>query len=169
MKDLRHPNIVQFMGATWKPRGIVMQYMHRGSLFRLLHRSSKASCLPSPSPSPSPVPVSHDLGCNCLSFHLRPAMRRFVPLLIAMGTSRRASGCICTGGCAWRWTWRLVSDPPPPHGNLHESCLSLLSPEPQSPVSSQWAQSTPALDDVLPFGQACGTCTPASRSLCTAT
>jgi len=45
MKDLRHPNIVQFMGATWKPRGIVMQYMHRGSLFRLLHRSSKSKRL----------------------------------------------------------------------------------------------------------------------------
>lgn len=44
MKDLRHPNIVQFMGATWKPRGIVMQYMHRGSLFRLLHRNNKARC-----------------------------------------------------------------------------------------------------------------------------
>ena len=45
MKDLRHPNIVQFMGATWKPRGIVMQYMHRGSLFQLLHRNSKVVTL----------------------------------------------------------------------------------------------------------------------------
>jgi len=45
MKDLRHPNIVQFMGATWKPRGIVMQYMHRGSLFQLLHRNSKGKKL----------------------------------------------------------------------------------------------------------------------------
>eukprot|EP00193_Tetraselmis_chui_P020973 CAMPEP_0177795104 /NCGR_PEP_ID=MMETSP0491_2-20121128/26032_1 /TAXON_ID=63592 /ORGANISM="Tetraselmis chuii, Strain PLY429" /LENGTH=866 /DNA_ID=CAMNT_0019317867 /DNA_START=27 /DNA_END=2627 /DNA_ORIENTATION=- len=45
MKDLRHPNIVQFMGATWKPRGIVMQYMHRGSLFRLLHRNNKGKRL----------------------------------------------------------------------------------------------------------------------------
>lgn len=40
MKKLRHPNIVQFMGACTKPPFlcIVTQYVSRGSLFRLLHR-----------------------------------------------------------------------------------------------------------------------------------
>ncbi len=41
MKKLRHPNIVQFMGACSKPPNlcIVTQYVARGSLFKLLHRS----------------------------------------------------------------------------------------------------------------------------------
>jgi hypothetical protein len=41
MKKLRHPNIVQFMGACSKPPNlcIVTQYVSRGSLFKLLHRS----------------------------------------------------------------------------------------------------------------------------------
>ena len=43
MKKLRHPNIVQFMGACSKPPNlcIVTQYVHRGSLFKLLHRSER--------------------------------------------------------------------------------------------------------------------------------
>ncbi|KAG7671439.1 hypothetical protein KSW81_003576 [Nannochloris sp. 'desiccata'] len=44
MKKLRHPNIVQFMGACSKPPNlcIVTQYVTRGSLFKLLHRSEGA-------------------------------------------------------------------------------------------------------------------------------
>ena len=43
MKRLRHPNIVLFMGAVPKPPNlsIVTEYMPRGSLFKLLHRSGK--------------------------------------------------------------------------------------------------------------------------------
>ena len=41
MKKLRHPNIVQFMGACTKPPHlcIVTQFVPRGSLFKMLHRA----------------------------------------------------------------------------------------------------------------------------------
>ncbi|KAK9168421.1 hypothetical protein Syun_000561 [Stephania yunnanensis] len=41
MKRLRHPNIVLFMGAVTKPPNlsIVTEYLSRGSLYRLLHKS----------------------------------------------------------------------------------------------------------------------------------
>ncbi|XP_038904015.1 serine/threonine-protein kinase CTR1-like [Benincasa hispida] len=41
MKSLRHPNIVLFMGAVTKPPNlsIVTEYLSRGSLYRLLHKS----------------------------------------------------------------------------------------------------------------------------------
>ncbi|KAF3504683.1 hypothetical protein F2Q69_00045719 [Brassica cretica] len=41
MKRLRHPNIVLFMGAVTQPPNlsIVTEYLSRGSLFRLLHKS----------------------------------------------------------------------------------------------------------------------------------
>ena len=41
MRRLRHPNIVQFMGAITRPPSlcIVTQYVARGSLFKLLHRT----------------------------------------------------------------------------------------------------------------------------------
>eukprot|EP00271_Cylindrocystis_brebissonii_P006252 TRINITY_DN18962_c0_g1_i1.p1 TRINITY_DN18962_c0_g1~~TRINITY_DN18962_c0_g1_i1.p1 ORF type:complete len:1023 (-),score=218.41 TRINITY_DN18962_c0_g1_i1:1253-4321(-) len=40
MEKLRHPNIVLFMGAVTKPPNlsILTEFLHRGSLFRLLHR-----------------------------------------------------------------------------------------------------------------------------------
>ncbi|GBG76482.1 hypothetical protein CBR_g22230 [Chara braunii] len=40
MKRLRHPNVVLFMGAVTKPpnMSIVTEFLHRGSLYRLLHR-----------------------------------------------------------------------------------------------------------------------------------
>ncbi|CAM6084867.1 unnamed protein product [Calypogeia fissa] len=42
MKRLRHPNVVLFMGAVTAPPNlsIVTEYLSRGSLFRLLHKSS---------------------------------------------------------------------------------------------------------------------------------
>ena len=41
MKKLRHPNIVQFIGAVTQPPNlsIVTQFVPRGSLFKLLHRT----------------------------------------------------------------------------------------------------------------------------------
>jgi serine/threonine protein kinase len=41
MKRLRHPNIVLFMGAVTQPPNlsIVTEYLSRGSLYRLLHKS----------------------------------------------------------------------------------------------------------------------------------
>ena len=41
MKRLKHPNVVLFMGACTQPPNlsIVTQFVPRGSLFRLLHRS----------------------------------------------------------------------------------------------------------------------------------
>ncbi|KAL3529160.1 hypothetical protein ACH5RR_008482 [Cinchona calisaya] len=40
MKRLRHPNVVLFMGAVTRPPNlsIVTEFLHRGSLYRLLHR-----------------------------------------------------------------------------------------------------------------------------------
>ncbi|XVF50487.1 hypothetical protein PTKIN_Ptkin04bG0104900 [Pterospermum kingtungense] len=40
MKKLRHPNVVLFMGAVTRPPNlsIVTEFLHRGSLYRLLHR-----------------------------------------------------------------------------------------------------------------------------------
>uniref|UniRef100_A0A803N5Y8 non-specific serine/threonine protein kinase n=1 Tax=Chenopodium quinoa TaxID=63459 RepID=A0A803N5Y8_CHEQI len=40
MKRLRHPNVVLFMGAITRPPNlsIVTEFLHRGSLYRLLHR-----------------------------------------------------------------------------------------------------------------------------------
>ncbi|KNA15902.1 hypothetical protein SOVF_094070 isoform A [Spinacia oleracea] len=40
MKRLRHPNVVLFMGAITRPPylSIVTEFLHRGSLYRLLHR-----------------------------------------------------------------------------------------------------------------------------------
>ena len=42
MKRLKHPNVVLFMGACTQPPNlsIVTQFVPRGSLFRLLHRSA---------------------------------------------------------------------------------------------------------------------------------
>ena len=47
MKRLRHPNIVQFIGACTQPPDlcIITQYVPRGSLFKLLHRSNAGSQL----------------------------------------------------------------------------------------------------------------------------
>ncbi|KAF2289763.1 hypothetical protein GH714_038523 [Hevea brasiliensis] len=47
MKRLRHPNIVLFMGAvTQRPNlSIVTEYLSRGSLFRLLHKSGAKEAL----------------------------------------------------------------------------------------------------------------------------
>lgn len=44
MARLRHPNIVLFMGAVMTPSqlAIVTQFIPRGSLFRLVHRSKVA-------------------------------------------------------------------------------------------------------------------------------
>lgn len=40
MKRLRHPNVVLFMGAVTRPPNlsIVTEFLHRGSLYRLIHR-----------------------------------------------------------------------------------------------------------------------------------
>ncbi|XWS37591.1 hypothetical protein CRYUN_Cryun19dG0057700 [Craigia yunnanensis] len=40
MKKLRHPNVVLFMGAVTRPPNlsIVTEFLHRGSLYRLIHR-----------------------------------------------------------------------------------------------------------------------------------
>ncbi|GMJ13518.1 SUGAR INSENSITIVE 8 [Hibiscus trionum] len=40
MKKIRHPNVVLFMGAVTRPPNlsIVTEFLHRGSLYRLLHR-----------------------------------------------------------------------------------------------------------------------------------
>jgi hypothetical protein len=45
MARLRHPNIVLFLGAVTRPPhlAIVTQFMPRGSLFRLIHRSTTSS------------------------------------------------------------------------------------------------------------------------------
>ncbi|CAN4086664.1 unnamed protein product [Withania somnifera] len=42
MKRLRHPNVVLFMGAVTRPPNlsIVTEFLHRGSLYRLIHRSN---------------------------------------------------------------------------------------------------------------------------------
>ncbi|KAK7392561.1 hypothetical protein VNO78_21004 [Psophocarpus tetragonolobus] len=47
MKHLRHPNIVLFMGAVTQPPNlsIVTEYLSRGSLYRLLHRSGAKEVL----------------------------------------------------------------------------------------------------------------------------
>ncbi|KAL8154276.1 hypothetical protein V2J09_012036 [Rumex salicifolius] len=47
MKTLRHPNIVLFMGAVIQPPNlsIVTEYLSRGNLFRLLHRSGAREVL----------------------------------------------------------------------------------------------------------------------------
>ncbi|KAJ9181444.1 hypothetical protein P3X46_009576 [Hevea brasiliensis] len=47
MKRLRHPNIVLFMGAVTQPPNlsIVTEYLSRGSLFRLLHKSGAKEAL----------------------------------------------------------------------------------------------------------------------------
>uniref|UniRef100_A0A3N7GQY6 non-specific serine/threonine protein kinase n=1 Tax=Populus trichocarpa TaxID=3694 RepID=A0A3N7GQY6_POPTR len=47
MKRLRHPNIVLFMGAVTQPPNlsIVMEYLSRGSLHKLLHMNDAASIL----------------------------------------------------------------------------------------------------------------------------
>ncbi|KAK9123972.1 hypothetical protein Sjap_013574 [Stephania japonica] len=47
MKRLRHPNIVLFMGAVTKPPNlsIVTEYLSRGSLYRLLHKSGAREML----------------------------------------------------------------------------------------------------------------------------
>lgn len=43
MAKLKHPNVVQFLGACidYPNLAIVTQFMPRGSLFNLLHRSSR--------------------------------------------------------------------------------------------------------------------------------
>lgn len=48
MKRLKHPNVVLFMGACTQPPNlsIVTQFVPRGSLFRLLHRSVTAVSMP---------------------------------------------------------------------------------------------------------------------------
>ncbi|XP_009769085.1 putative serine/threonine-protein kinase SIS8 isoform X2 [Nicotiana tabacum] len=42
MKRLRHPNVVLFMGAVTRPPNlsIITEFLHRGSLYRLIHRSN---------------------------------------------------------------------------------------------------------------------------------
>ncbi|KAK9126493.1 hypothetical protein Scep_015339 [Stephania cephalantha] len=47
MKRLRHPNIVLFMGAVTKPPhlSIVTEYLSRGSMYRLLHKSGAREVL----------------------------------------------------------------------------------------------------------------------------
>ncbi|KAK3132638.1 hypothetical protein QOZ80_6AG0525500 [Eleusine coracana subsp. coracana] len=47
MKSLRHPNIVLFMGAVTEPPklSIVTEYLSRGSLYKLLHRSGAKEVL----------------------------------------------------------------------------------------------------------------------------
>ncbi|KAM6592955.1 hypothetical protein CsatA_000658 [Cannabis sativa] len=47
MKHLRHPNIVLFMGAVTQPPNlsIVTEYLSRGSLYRLLHKSGAREVL----------------------------------------------------------------------------------------------------------------------------
>ncbi|CAK7343378.1 unnamed protein product [Dovyalis caffra] len=47
MKRLRHPNIVLFMGAVTQPPNlsIVTEYLSRGSLYRLLHKSGAKEAL----------------------------------------------------------------------------------------------------------------------------
>ncbi|KAF2307585.1 hypothetical protein GH714_029938 [Hevea brasiliensis] len=47
MKRLRHPNIVLFMGAVTQPPNlsIVTEYLSRGSLYRLLHKSGARELL----------------------------------------------------------------------------------------------------------------------------
>uniref|UniRef100_A0A2P2KJL1 non-specific serine/threonine protein kinase n=1 Tax=Rhizophora mucronata TaxID=61149 RepID=A0A2P2KJL1_RHIMU len=47
MKGLRHPNIVLFMGAVTQPPklSIVTEYLSRGSLYRLLHKSGAREVL----------------------------------------------------------------------------------------------------------------------------
>ncbi|KAG6744133.1 hypothetical protein POTOM_052843 [Populus tomentosa] len=47
MKRLRHPNIVLFMGAVTQPPNlsIVTEYLSRGSLYRLLHKSGAREVL----------------------------------------------------------------------------------------------------------------------------
>ncbi|MCD7451759.1 putative serine/threonine-protein kinase sis8 [Datura stramonium] len=42
MRRLRHPNVVLFMGAVTRPPNlsIITEFLHRGSLYRLIHRSN---------------------------------------------------------------------------------------------------------------------------------
>ena len=44
MKSLRHPNVLQFLGTTTDPKDndfvIVMEFMPRGSLYRIIHNLS---------------------------------------------------------------------------------------------------------------------------------
>jgi serine/threonine protein kinase len=44
MKSLRHPNVLQFLGTTTDPRDndfvIIMEFMPRGSLYRIIHNMS---------------------------------------------------------------------------------------------------------------------------------
>ncbi|XP_059303398.1 probable serine/threonine-protein kinase SIS8 isoform X2 [Lycium ferocissimum] len=42
MKRVRHPNVVLFMGAVTRPPNlsIITEFLHRGSLYRLIHRSN---------------------------------------------------------------------------------------------------------------------------------
>ncbi|XP_077248562.1 uncharacterized protein LOC143888126 isoform X2 [Tasmannia lanceolata] len=44
MKRLRHPNVLLFMGAVYSPKrlAIVTEFLPRGSLFRILHKSNQA-------------------------------------------------------------------------------------------------------------------------------
>ena len=52
MRLLRHTNVLLFLGASTRPPklSIITQYLPRGSLFHLLHRSAPLGALPNPKP-----------------------------------------------------------------------------------------------------------------------
>ncbi|XP_050122676.1 serine/threonine-protein kinase CTR1-like isoform X2 [Malus sylvestris] len=72
MKDLRHPNIVLFMGAVTKPPNlsIVTEYLSRGSLFMLLQKPGAREALD----ENSRLKMAHDVakGMNYLHRHKPP-------------------------------------------------------------------------------------------------
>ncbi|XP_028948303.2 serine/threonine-protein kinase CTR1-like isoform X3 [Malus domestica] len=72
MKDLRHPNIVLFMGAVTKPPNlsIVTEYLSRGSLFTLLQKPGAREALD----ENSRLKMAHDVakGMNYLHRHKPP-------------------------------------------------------------------------------------------------
>ncbi|KAL9336718.1 hypothetical protein Peur_071206 [Populus x canadensis] len=76
MKRLRHPNIVLFMGAVTQPPNlsIVTEYLSRGSLYRLLHKSGARDMLD----ERRRLSMAYDVakGMNYLHKHNPPIVHR---------------------------------------------------------------------------------------------
>ncbi|OVA04645.1 Protein kinase domain [Macleaya cordata] len=76
MKRLRHPNIVLFMGAVTRPPNlsIVTEYLSRGSLYRLLHKSGAREVLD----EKRRLSMAYDVakGMNYLHRHNPPIVHR---------------------------------------------------------------------------------------------
>ncbi|KAL3839763.1 hypothetical protein ACJIZ3_024354 [Penstemon smallii] len=76
MKSLRHPNIVLFMGVVTEPPNlsIVTEYLSRGSLFRLLHKTGAKEALD----ERRRLSMAYDIakGMNYLHKHNPPIVHR---------------------------------------------------------------------------------------------